>query len=151
MLLEAMDNKQLSVVLYLDMFKVLDSLHHDLLLQIIKYLGVSLAVHKCFKSYLSDRWQYTVCWNCNYIFGVCCIVVWNSVRVRACYRCSFYLIYTRADSMSSVPKVVVLNRMLATRKHFYRLHYRIWNARYSARIKRIYTEFLNGVVTTVFL
>ena len=35
MLLEAMDNKQLSVVLYLGMFQVLDSVHHDLLLQII--------------------------------------------------------------------------------------------------------------------
>jgi hypothetical protein len=78
-----MDNKQLPVVLYLGMFKVLDSVHHDLLLQIIQNLGVSLAVHKWFKSYLSDRWQYTVCWNWNYIFGACCIVVWNSVRVCA--------------------------------------------------------------------
>jgi uncharacterized membrane protein YraQ (UPF0718 family) len=59
---------------------------------------------------------------------------------------SLFLFNIYTDSMSSVPKVVVLNRMLATRKHFYRLHYRIL-----LRIKRIYTEFLNRVVTTVFL
>ena len=55
MLLEAMDNKQLSVVILLDMSKAVDSVDHNMLLQRILNLGVSSAVHKWFKSYLSDR------------------------------------------------------------------------------------------------
>ena len=58
MLLEAMDNKQLSIVILLDMSKAFDSVDHNMLLQIILNLGVSSAVHKWFKSCLSDRWQY---------------------------------------------------------------------------------------------
>ena len=58
MLLEAMDNKQLSIVILLDMSKAFDSVDHNMLLQRILNLGVSSAVHKWFKSYLSDRWQY---------------------------------------------------------------------------------------------
>jgi hypothetical protein len=53
-----MDNKQLSIVIFLDMSKAFDSVDHDMLLQRIINLGVSFAVHKWFKSYLSDRWQY---------------------------------------------------------------------------------------------
>ena len=58
MLLEAMDNKQLSIVILLDMSKAFDSVDHNMLLQRILNLGVSSAVHKWFKSCLSDRWQY---------------------------------------------------------------------------------------------
>ncbi len=57
MLLEAMDNKQLSIATFLDMSKAFDSVHHDMLLQRILNLGVSPTVHKWFKSYLTDRWQ----------------------------------------------------------------------------------------------
>jgi hypothetical protein len=58
MLSEAMDNKQLSIVILLDMSKAFDSVDHNMHLQRILGLGVSTAVHKLFKSYLSDRWQY---------------------------------------------------------------------------------------------
>ncbi|CAB4005023.1 Hypothetical predicted protein [Paramuricea clavata] len=59
MLLDAMDNKQLSIVTLLDMSKAFDSVDHNMLLQRILNLGVSSAVHKWFESYLtSDRWQY---------------------------------------------------------------------------------------------
>ena len=56
--LEAMDNKQLSIVIFLDMSKAFDSVRHDMLLQRISNLGASPAVYTWFKSYLSDRWQY---------------------------------------------------------------------------------------------
>ena len=39
-------NKQLSIVIFLDMSKVFDSVCHDTLLQRILNLGVSPAVHK---------------------------------------------------------------------------------------------------------
>ena len=43
---EAMDNKQLSIVVFLNMSKAFDSVCHDMLLQRILNLGVSPAVHK---------------------------------------------------------------------------------------------------------
>ncbi len=54
-LLEAMDNKQLSIVIFLNMSTVFDStsVHQDMLLQRILNLGVSPTVHKWFKSYLT--------------------------------------------------------------------------------------------------
>ena len=58
LLLEAMDNKQLSIVIFLDMSKAFDSVRHDMLLQRILNLGASPAVYTWFKSYLSDRQQY---------------------------------------------------------------------------------------------
>ena len=58
LLLEAMDNKQLSIVIFLDMSKAFDSVRQDMLLQRISNLGASPAVYTWFKSYLSDRWQY---------------------------------------------------------------------------------------------
>ena len=58
LLLEAMDNKQLSIVIFLDMSKAFDSVRHDMLLQRISNLGASPAVYTWFKSYLSDRQQY---------------------------------------------------------------------------------------------
>ena len=60
LLLEAIDNKQLSVVMhiFLDMSKVFDSVRHGILLQRMLNLGVSPAVYTWFKSYLSDRRQY---------------------------------------------------------------------------------------------
>ena len=57
LLLEATDNKQLSIVI-LDMSKVFDSVRHDILLQRMLNLGVSPAVYTWFKSCLSDRRQY---------------------------------------------------------------------------------------------
>ncbi len=57
-LLEAMDNKQLSIVVFIDLSKAFDSVQHETLLQKIRDLGASPAVYTWFKSYLSDRLQY---------------------------------------------------------------------------------------------
>jgi hypothetical protein len=45
MLLEAMDNKQLSIVILLDMSKAFEGVDHNMLLQRILNLGVTSAVH----------------------------------------------------------------------------------------------------------
>ncbi len=57
-LLEAMDNKQLSIVVFIDLSKAFESVQHETLLQKIQDLGASPAVYTWFKSYLSDRLQY---------------------------------------------------------------------------------------------
>ncbi len=53
-----MDNKQLSIVVFIDLSKAFDSVQHETLLQKIRDLGASPAVYTWFKSYLSDRLQY---------------------------------------------------------------------------------------------
>ena len=55
-----MDKKQISIVVFIDLSKALDSIQHDvdILLQKILRLGVSPAVHEWFRSYLADRSQY---------------------------------------------------------------------------------------------
>ena len=55
--LMAMDEKKISAVVLLDMSKAFDSIHHDLLLQKLETLGVSLSM-QWFKSYLTNRYQY---------------------------------------------------------------------------------------------
>ncbi len=45
MLLEAMDNKELSIVIFLDVSKAFDSVHHVMLLQRILNLGVYITCH----------------------------------------------------------------------------------------------------------
>ncbi len=57
-LLEAMDNKQLSIVVFIDLSTAFDSVQHETLLQKIRDFGASPAVYTWFKSYLSDRLQY---------------------------------------------------------------------------------------------
>jgi uncharacterized surface protein with fasciclin (FAS1) repeats len=44
-LLEAMDKKQISIVVFIDLSKAFDSIQHDILLQKILRLGVSPSVH----------------------------------------------------------------------------------------------------------
>jgi hypothetical protein len=76
-LLEAMDKKQISIVVFIDLSKAFDSIQHDILLKILR-LGVSPAVHatidnpediffclldclwchESFRSYLTVRSQY---------------------------------------------------------------------------------------------
>ena len=56
-LIVAMDEKRISAVVLLDMSKAFDSRHHDLLLQKLETLGVSLSM-QWFKSYLTNRYQY---------------------------------------------------------------------------------------------
>ena len=112
MLLEAMDNKQLSIVILLDMSKAFDSVDHNMLLQRILNLGVSSAVHKWFKSYLSDRWQYVR------------IGTTSSARVALSYGIpqgsvlSPFLFNIYTDSLSSVPNSCSLESYVDDSKTF---------------------------------
>ena len=57
-LLEAIDKKQISMVVFIHLSKAFDSIEHHTLLGKISRLGVSPAVHEWFWSYLADRSQY---------------------------------------------------------------------------------------------
>jgi hypothetical protein len=57
-LLEAMDNKQLPVMILLDISKAFDIVRHDILLNKILFLGAFPSVHTRFESFLSDWYQY---------------------------------------------------------------------------------------------
>ena len=57
-LLEAIDKKQISMVVFIDLSKAFDSIEHHTLLGKISRLGVSPAVSEWFRSYLADRSQY---------------------------------------------------------------------------------------------
>ena len=56
-LLKAMDDKNISALVLLDMSKAFDSINHDILLQKLHSSGVSNHSLRWFKSYLSDRHQ----------------------------------------------------------------------------------------------
>ena len=57
-LLEAIDKKQLSFIIFLDLSKAFDSVQHNILINKIMDLGVTTEVLNWFKSYLSNRSQY---------------------------------------------------------------------------------------------
>lgn len=56
--LEAMDSKQLMLMVLLDLSKAFDSLEHDTLLAKLHSLGLSHSALEWFRSYLSERSQY---------------------------------------------------------------------------------------------
>ena len=57
LILEAMDKKEISALVLLDLSKAFDSIGHEKLLQKLSAVGASLAVVQWFRSYLSDRTQ----------------------------------------------------------------------------------------------
>ena len=56
-LLQAMDNKKVSIMVLLDMSKAFDSIRHDILLSKLQYLDFSQGALDWFQSYLSNRQQ----------------------------------------------------------------------------------------------
>ena len=57
MILDAMDRKELTAVVLLDLSKAFDSIEHSLLFKKLHSMGVSRKALDWFKSYLSDRTQ----------------------------------------------------------------------------------------------
>ena len=56
-LLQAMDNKKVSIMVLLDMSKAFDSIRHDILLSKLQNLDFSQGALDWFQSYLSNRQQ----------------------------------------------------------------------------------------------
>ena len=57
MILSAIDNKQLTAVVLLDMSKAFDSIDHEILLAKLKDVGTSTSATEWFRSYLTSRYQ----------------------------------------------------------------------------------------------
>ena len=57
MILEAMDQKQVTALVLLDLSKAFDSIEHGILLRKLRELGVSMQAMEWFRSYLTDRNQ----------------------------------------------------------------------------------------------
>ena len=57
MIFEAMDRKQVTALVLLDLSKAFDSIEHGILLNKLRVMGVSQDAIEWFKSYLSDRSQ----------------------------------------------------------------------------------------------
>ena len=57
MILEAMDRKQVTALVLLDLSKAFDSIEHGILLRKLRELGVSIQAMEWFRSYLTDRNQ----------------------------------------------------------------------------------------------
>ena len=56
-ILKAMDQRKVTVVVYLDMSKAFDSIHHEILLNKLNNVGLSSTALSWFRSYLSHRSQ----------------------------------------------------------------------------------------------
>ena len=57
MILQAMDQKQVTALVLLDLSKAFDSIEHEILLRKLRELGVSIQAMEWFRSYLTDRKQ----------------------------------------------------------------------------------------------
>ena len=57
MILEAVDRKQVTALVLLDLSKAFDSIEHGILLRKLRELGVSIQAMEWFRSYLTDRNQ----------------------------------------------------------------------------------------------
>lgn len=57
-LTNSMDNGDIPLTVFLDLSKAFDTLDHNILLNKLKYYGITDTAHKLFESYLSNRLQY---------------------------------------------------------------------------------------------
>ena len=55
----SLENKDSAFCIFLDFAKAFDTVNHDILIQKLEYYGVRGNVQNSFKSYLSDRQQFT--------------------------------------------------------------------------------------------
>lgn len=55
-----LDNNEITIGIYLDLKKAFDTVNHDILLDKMYNYGIRGVVHDWFRSYLSDRQQYTI-------------------------------------------------------------------------------------------
>ena len=58
-IMESLSKKKITAVLFLDLKKAFDTVSHEILLKKLHHYGVRGVPHDLFKSYLSDRQQYT--------------------------------------------------------------------------------------------
>ena len=78
---ENLDNGNYALGVFLDLQKAFDTVNHSILLNKLYYYGIRGSIHEWFKSYLSNRCQYTVVNNVSSNFGnITCGVPQGSVR-----------------------------------------------------------------------
>ena len=58
-IMQNIENKEVTAILFLDLQKAFDTVSHDILLQKLYHYGVRGNAYSLFKSYLSDRMQRT--------------------------------------------------------------------------------------------
>ena len=69
-----LENKEITAVLFLDLQKAFDTVDHDILLQKLHHYGVRGNIHKLISSYLSGRKQYT---NVKGVMSDLALILWG--------------------------------------------------------------------------
>ena len=121
-----MDNKQLSIVVFIDLSKAFDSVQHETYSgQKIRDLhGASPAVYTWFKSYRSDRLQYVR------IGTISSEVASLKYGIPQSSVLSPFLFNIYTNSLPSTPKSCRLESYVQwmIQNHFYPSPYRLWTA-----------------------
>ena len=56
----AFDNKEISVCIFIDLSKAFDTVNHEILLDKLRYFGISRVAYNWFASYLNNRQQFSL-------------------------------------------------------------------------------------------